>query len=123
MELSNFPIFYVDDVQVSVDFYRPLFERDPVDQQGSFALFVSESGNKFGLWAWQDVFPKANKVAHASMEVAFEVSNLITLQIHYRKWSELGVEMIQGMSVTDFGTSFMALDPDGHRLRVFCYEK
>ncbi|KZN13875.1 VOC family protein [Marinomonas sp. TW1] len=123
MELSNFPIFYVDDVQTSVDFYRPLFERDPVDQQDSFALFVSESGNKFGLWAWSDVEPKADSVVSASMEIALEVSNLITLQIHYRKWSELGVEIIQDMSVMDFGTSFTALDPDGHRLRVFCYEK
>ncbi|AEF53298.1 VOC family protein [Marinomonas posidonica] len=123
MELSNFPIFYVDDVQASVDFYRPLLERDPVEQQKDFALFVSESGNKFGLWAWHDVLPKTDKVVSASMEIALEVGNLITLQIHYRKWSELGVEMIQDIDVMDFGTSFTALDPDGHRLRVFCYEK
>ncbi|WP_394182804.1 VOC family protein [Marinomonas posidonica] len=123
MELSNFPIFYVNDVEASVDFYRLLFERDPVEQQDSFALFVSESGNKFGLWAWSCVEPKADKVVSASMEIALEVSNLITLQIYCRKWSELGVEIIQDISVMDFGTSFTALDPDGHRLRVFCYAK
>lgn len=123
MELSNFPIFYVDDVPASVNFYRPLFERDPVEQQDSFALFVSETGNKFGLWAWPDVEPKVEKVTAGNMEIALEVSNLITLQIHYRKWIELGVEMIQDIRVMDFGTSFTALDPDGHRLRVFCYEK
>jgi len=123
LELSNFPIFYVDDVPASVNFYRPLFEREPVDLQDNFALFVSESGNKLGLWAWHDVAPKSDKVAKASMEIAIEVSNLITLQIHFRKWSELGVEIIQDISVMDFGSSFTVLDPDGHRLRVFCYEK
>ncbi|BFM49909.1 VOC family protein [Marinomonas sp. THO17] len=123
MELSNFPIFYVDDVAASVAFYRPLFERDPVELQDNFALFVSESGTKFGLWAWSDVEPKADKVTQTSMEIAFEVSNLITLQIYYRKWTELGLEVIQDISLMDFGASFTALDPDGHRLRVFCYEK
>jgi len=49
MDLSNFTILYVDNVQRSVDFYRPLFEREPVEATESFALFVSETGAKFGL--------------------------------------------------------------------------
>ncbi|MFT4574877.1 MAG: hypothetical protein ACI85E_002084, partial [Marinomonas primoryensis] len=31
MDLSNFIILYVDNVQRSVDFYRPLFDREPVE--------------------------------------------------------------------------------------------
>ena len=123
MELSNFTILYVDNVQRSVDFYRPLFDREPVESTAGFALFVSETGAKFGLWAREDVLPKANDAPAGSMEVALTLDNLITLQIHYTKWRELAVDIIQEPIEMDFGTTFTALDPDGHRLRVYTYEK
>lgn len=123
MELSNFTILYVDNVQRSVDFYRPLFDREPVESTAGFALFVSETGAKFGLWAREDVLPKANDAPAGSMEVALALDNLITLQINYIKWRELGVEIIQEPTELDFGTTFTGLDPDGHRLRVYTYEK
>ena len=34
-------------------------------------------------------------------------------------WSGLGVRVIQPPVRQDFGYTFVALDPDGHRLRVF----
>lgn len=123
MDLSNFIILYVDNVQRSVDFYRPLFEREPVEMSEGFAMFASESGAKFGLWAKDDVSPKVDDLSVGSMEVALAVGNIITLQIILIKWRELGVQIIQELIEMDFGTSFTALDPDGHRLRVFCYEK
>ena len=123
MDLSNFTILYVDNVQRSVDFYRPLFDREPVELTEGFALFVSETGAKFGLWAREDVLPKANDVPAGSMEVALTLDNLITLQINYIKWRELGVDIIQEPTELDFGTTFTALDPDGHRLRVYTPEK
>jgi predicted enzyme related to lactoylglutathione lyase len=88
-----------------------------------FALFASESGAKFGVWAKDDVSPTCKEVEAGSMEVVLEVGNVITLQINHTKWRELGVDIIQEPAQMDFGTSFTALDPDGHRLRVFCYEK
>ena len=123
MEISNFTILYVDNVQRSVDFYRPLFDREPVESTADFALFVSETGAKFGLWARKSVLPKATDIPAGSMEVAFTLDNLITLQIHYSKWQELGIDIIQEPIELDFGTTFTALDPDGHRLRVYTYEK
>jgi hypothetical protein len=94
-----------------------------VESTEGFALFVSENGAKFGLWAREDVLPKANDVPAGSMEVALALDNLITLQINYIKWRELGVEIIQEPTELDFGTTFTGLDPDGHRLRVYTYEK
>jgi predicted enzyme related to lactoylglutathione lyase len=34
-------------------------------------------------------------------------------------WQGLGVPIAQPPATLDFGRSFVALDPDGHRLRVF----
>lgn len=123
MDLSNFTILYVENVQRSVDYYGPLFEREPVEMSEGFALFVSESGAKFGLWAKDDVLPPSKDVEAGSMEVVLEVGNVMTLQINHTKWRELGVNIIQEPTQMDFGTTFVGLDPDGHRLRVFCYEK
>lgn len=46
-----------------------------------------------------------------------DVSNREVDEI-FRKWSELGVEIIMKPAMLDFGYTFVATDPDGHRLRV-----
>lgn len=123
MDLSIFTILYMDNVQRSVDFYRLLLEREPVEMNDVFALFVSESGHKFGLWAKEGVQPAVTATQGGFMEAAFAVPNVITLQIQHIKWRELGVDITQPPIEMDFGTTFTAADLDGHRLRVFCYEK
>lgn len=123
MDLSNFTILYVENLERSLAFYQPLLEREPVEVQDSFAMFVSESGNKFALWAKSDVIPAITTENAGAMETAFAVANIITLQITHTKWRELGVTIIQEPTEMDFGTTFTVVDPDGHRLRVFCYEK
>ncbi len=35
-------------------------------------------------------------------------------------WSGRGFKTLQKPVNMDFGRTFVALDPDGHRLRVFC---
>lgn len=123
MDLSNFTILYVENVERSLAFYRPLLDREPVEVMDGFALFVSESGTKFALWAKRDVIPALDTERAGAMEVAFMVNNLIMLQITHTKWRELDVTIIQEPTELDFGTTFTAVDPDGHRLRVYCSEK
>lgn len=123
MELSNFSILYVDNVSRSVDFYRPLLEREPVEMSDGFALFVSDAGNKFGLWATSEVQPTVEAAQCGAMEVAFMVPDVTALQAQYSKWQALGVNILQAPTEMDFGLTFTVTDLDGHRLRVFCYEK
>ncbi|MEP0073603.1 MAG: VOC family protein [Marinomonas sp.] len=123
MDLSNFTILYVENVERSLAFYRLLLDQEPVEVMDGFALFVSESGIKFALWAKSDVIPALDTERAGAMETAFEVPNMITLQIFYTKWRELDVTIIQEPTELGFGTTFTAVDPDGHRLRVYCSEK
>lgn len=123
MDLSSFTILYVENVERSLAFYRPLLGREPVEMMSGFALFVSETGMKFALWSKSNVIPTITTESAGAMEIAFEVPNEITLQIFHTKWRELGVSIIQEPMEMDFGSSFTAVDPDGHRLRVFCYAK
>lgn len=119
MVSPNMIIFYVDDAQRSAGFYAELLQRDPVENTATFALFVFDSGLKFGLWARTGVQPGAEAQAGGS-ELGIPVqSHAEVLRLH-RDWQQHGVEIIQPPTRMDFGYTFTALDPDGHRLRVFC---
>ena len=38
----------------------------------------------------------------------------------YADWKRKGAAILQEPVTMDFGRTFLAADPDGHRLRVFC---
>lgn len=59
MRHPNFVILYVEDPTVSVGFYINLFNQQPVELESTFALFVLNSGLKFGLWSKKSVEPAA----------------------------------------------------------------
>ena len=52
-------------------------------------------------------------------ELAFTVLDAQALADRYRDWSLRGLPILQAPIDMDFGRTFVALDPDGHRLRVF----
>ena len=54
------------------------------------------------------------------MRWAFSLLLLSTaVRACHARWQGLGVPVIQAPTEMDFGLTFTALDPDGHRLRVF----
>jgi predicted enzyme related to lactoylglutathione lyase len=40
----------------------------------------------------------------------------------HAEWKRRGLTIVQAPTRLDFGTTFVAVDPDGHRLRVFAPE-
>jgi predicted lactoylglutathione lyase len=52
-------------------------------------------------------------------EIAFAVNGLETVKSMHAAWSAKGLKIAQRPAGMDFGFTFVALDPDGHRLRVF----
>ena len=81
-------------------------------------MFIMESGLKLGLWSKHTVEPAA-AAAGGGGELALSVSNSDTVHDLFADWVERGLEIIQRPTEMDFGFTFVALDPDGHRLRVF----
>ncbi|SMF01800.1 VOC family protein [Pseudogulbenkiania subflava] len=114
----NFVILYVDNPAVSAAFYAELFDRQPVEASPTFALFAFESGAKFGLWSKHTVEPTAS-TGGGGTELAFSVSGDEAVDACHAEWSGRGLEIRQAPVRMDFGYTFVALDPDGHRLRVF----
>lgn len=118
MSDTNFVLFYVEKPQASAAFYSALLQRPPVESSPTFALFVLDSGLKLGLWSRYTVEPPAAGRGGAS-ELAFCVADADLVNQRHREWSLRGLPILQAPTDMDFGRTFVALDPDGHRLRVF----
>lgn len=114
----NFFILYVDDPAKSAAFYADLLGKTPVENSPTFALFVLESGVKLGLWSKHTVQP-ASVAEAGAVEVAFALPSGEAVESLYRDWTQRGLQMLQTPVALDFGFTFVALDPDQHRLRVF----
>jgi len=114
----NFFLLYVDSPSASAAFYSELLGRTPVESSPSFALFALDAGVMLGLWSKHTVEPAAPSRFGGS-ELAFKVSDAEAVREKHREWAARGVPIAQAPVELDFGQTFVALDPDGHRLRVF----
>ena len=114
----NFILLYVDNPPQSARFYADLLGKPPVESSPTFAMFALENGVMLGLWSRHTVEP-AVLVAPGSAELAFTVADNDAVQRLYGDWGGRGLRIAQAPTDLDFGRTFVALDPDGHRLRVF----
>jgi catechol 2,3-dioxygenase-like lactoylglutathione lyase family enzyme len=122
----NFVILYVDDPPRSADFYATLLGRGPAELSATFALFTLESGVMFGLWSKHTATPAVARDPQpgGGAELAFSVASKarvdeLFLEWTGREWTGRGLRIAQAPVTLDFGYTFVALDPDHHRLRVF----
>jgi catechol 2,3-dioxygenase-like lactoylglutathione lyase family enzyme len=115
----NFIIFYVDDPAASRALYADLLGCEPVDASPTFVMFALDTGLKLGLWSRDTVEPSAATTADGSSEIAFPVASDAEVDAVHADWQARGLKILQTPTATDFGRTFLALDPDGHRLRVY----
>lgn len=117
MASPNFLLAYVADAPKSAALYSKLLETEPVESSTNFAMFVLPSGLSLGLWARHDVEPRAT--LPGGSEIGFPVADDNAVLLTRDAWAKLGLRIIQEPVHMDFGFTFTAADPDGHRLRVF----
>jgi catechol 2,3-dioxygenase-like lactoylglutathione lyase family enzyme len=113
----NFVLLYVDSPPTSAAFYSDLLGRPPVESSPTFAMFALASGVMLGLWARHNVEPAANPPGGG--ELAITVADADAVHAMHADWSRRNLPIVQPPTDMDFGCTFVALDPDGHRLRVF----
>lgn len=108
-------ILYVEDPTASARFYADLLDAKPLQGSPDFAMFNLPSGVGIGLRAHSNVEPAVEKPGVGS-ELAFAVDDV---EAAHADWKKRGLVIAQPPTQAPFGLSFVALDPDGHRLRVF----
>lgn len=116
----DFVLLYVDNPAASAAFYADLLGRPPVEASPTFAMFKAGDGLMLGLWSRHTVEPKVEPAATApGGEIAFTVADEAAVRDLHADWSARGLTILQPPTTMDFGHTFVAQDPDGHRLRVF----
>ncbi len=118
MPSPNFILLYVDCPPLSARFYAELLGRPPVETSPTFALFALDNGVMLGLWSRHTAEPAPAALAGGS-EIAFAVADKDAVSRLYAEWGARELRIAQAPTDLDFGHTFVALDPDGHRLRVF----
>ncbi|MBN9511390.1 MAG: VOC family protein [Alphaproteobacteria bacterium] len=108
-------IRYVESVEASAAFYAALLGTPPTEASPTFAMFALGEGAGLGLWARRGVQPAA-QAAGGDGELAFVAPDVDAV---HADWAARGLPIAQAPTDMDFGRTFVALDPDGHRLRVF----
>ncbi|MCA3730307.1 MAG: VOC family protein [Phenylobacterium sp.] len=115
---SNSILLYVADATTSASFYAKLLGQDPVDASPTFAMFILPSGLGLGLWGKTSVEPKP-VAAGGGCDIGFKVDRAAMVDATHADWQGKGATIILPPTDLDFGRSFVAADPDGHRLRVY----
>ncbi len=108
-------VLYVGNLETSAAFYADLLGRKPAEASPRFAMFASPSGVGLGLWSRHAVEPAATAI-DGGTEMVFAASDVDAV---HADWKARGLPIIQAPTDMDFGRTFVALDPDRHRLRVF----
>ena len=118
MHYSSLLLFYVRSPQESAAFYEKLLATPPVESSETFAMFPMKSGLMLGLWARDGVVPSAGPETGGG-ELAFALDTDAAVDEQYRVLTARGVAIAQEPTRMEFGYTFVALDPDGHRLRIY----
>jgi len=118
MPAPNFVLLFVDSPAASAAFYAELLKQPPVESSATFAMFALPSGVMLGLWSRHTAEPKPT-AGGGGTELGFSVESVDAVNALHAEWSQRGLRIIQAPLDMDFGYTFTALDPDGHRLRVF----
>lgn len=114
----SFLLLHVENHAASAAFYNELLDIPIIEQKPDFAMLPLRDGVMLGLWSRETVEPRSTGQTGAS-EVAFLVADTSTVETTHADWKRRGLRIIQAPTQMSFGTTFVALDPDGHRLRVF----
>lgn len=114
----SFVILYVTDPAISAEFYSKLLKREAgLASLPTFAGLPLVDGAKLGLWAAGAVKPAA-EVIGGGTEVMFKVNNAQEVLAMHADCVDRGVPIALAPTEMNFGLTFVALDPDGHRVRI-----
>ncbi len=109
-------VLYVDNLAKSRQFYQALLGIKPEELSPSFNQFTLSNGMRLALKFKDTVEPPAED-KNGGGELAFTLDNPAMLDELFADWQKKGVTIAQSPTPMTFGYTFLALDPDGNRLR------
>lgn len=109
-------VLYVDNLLVSSAFYQDLLGIKPEETSPTFHSFKLSNEVGLSLKAKQSVEPSAHEDGRT--ELAFTLDNNMAIDALFVEWQKKKISISQSPTVVPYGYTFVALDPDGNRLRA-----
>ena len=121
MPVARFILLFVESPEASARWYASLLDQQPIELSPTFAMFRLSDGLMLGLWSRHTAEPTVTAQPGGG-EIGFTVADAASVEATHAAWAAKGVVIAQAPAAMDFGATFVGLDPDGHRLRVFAPE-
>jgi predicted lactoylglutathione lyase len=113
----SYIILTVANPLASAAFYEAILESPALEAQETFALLRMNPSTLLGLWSAATIQPPVSAAA-GSTELCIALESREALDACHETWRTRGMPIVQAPVEADFGYTFTATDPDGHRLRV-----
>lgn len=113
----NVIVLYVDDLAITSQFYQNLLGIKPEEGSPTFHSFTLPSGMSLALKAKHSVMPPT-EAKSGNGELAFTLNSNQKVDELFAAWQAKKIDILLPPTQVPFGYTFVALDPDGHRLRV-----
>ena len=111
-------VLYVENIKTSTEFYTHLFSCEAKALSPTFVSLNFKSGSLLELKQRAETLPPSD-ITGGGTELSMAASSKENLMQIHEQWKSLGVTFLQPPTELVFGTTFVALDPDKHRIRVF----
>ena len=111
----GFILLFVANPSKSAEFYREVLGLKSIEESPTFAMFPLQDGVMLGLWSQYTAEPSVKSLPGA-MEIGFPADDVDAL---YEFLGKKGVTIIQKPTDMDFGRTFVFIDLDGHRIRIY----
>lgn len=117
----NLIVLYVEDPAASAAFYEKLLGVTPAVMSPNFYAFPMAGDGTLGLWRKSHVKPEPVG-SGAANEIGIMLRDAGAIASCFQRWKAGGVSIEQDLVTLDFGPTFVARDPDGHRIRVCLFD-
>lgn len=118
----NVIVLYVDNLEITSQFYQEFLGIKPEETSPTFHSFKLSNGMNLALKARHSIIPPTEENSGHG-ELAFTPESSEKVDQLFAIWQAKEVNIIFPPTQVPFGYTFVALDPDGHRLRVVALEK
>ncbi|CAH1603207.1 glyoxalase [Vibrio jasicida] len=113
-------VLYVSNVQKSMEFYAKAFDCKPQLLSPTFAALDFANNVKVTLKQSNELTPTSD-VRGGGTELSMPMLDKDTFEKLFADWKAKGIEFAQEIEASVFGFNFVAVDPDGHRIRIFIH--
>lgn len=112
----NLQLIYVSDIERSTNFYKTLFNAEPIFFSPRYVAFAADGEALFAIWTGGTT-PDA--AAPRFSEIGIMLPSSEEVDLLFEKWRKNpDIKIVREPYTEVFGRTFLVADPDGHIIRV-----